>query len=443
MVKACRVSFLGHADTLQRLTFWKQRKHEYSSMINLGPRVPLALLRVVCATAMIAISLWALLLPPLFPYSSHAVVNTKVVTLKSTDEGRISELPPARSTLLKSGARIGVVTRDLAKIQRALKEQELIRQKLQEQQNALDKAIAERQHRLDSATAKVEAARAGALQSLEQARKNTLEKVRIYGDELIEKKARQAQVEPLFKDGIVTASQWSETRQQTIEVEKNLAEAEAELAQIDSRQAIAARGGNSFSNDSVENELNRMNAYEREIAELTIQRMDLNAELGEAENKVALAKSYGESDRSYDLVTPIDGIIWRRQVVNGETIASNQAVADIADANSLFIEAYFRRDFMNSIAIGDVASVYILAESRFVRGRVVDIQVQERNDKDLNTINTMILDSTMLRVNIQLDDNQLKPENIGQLAKVLTSGSKSGWVERSLIWLSLILRSHK
>jgi hypothetical protein len=55
----------------------------------------------------------------------------------------------------------------------------------------------------------------------------------------------------------------------------------------------------------------------------------------------------------------------------------------------------------------------------------------------------MILDSTMLRVNIQLDDNQLKPENIGQLAKVLTSGSKSGWVERGLIWLSLILRSHK
>jgi multidrug resistance efflux pump len=176
---------------------------------------------------------------------------------------------------------------------------------------------------------------------------------------------------------------------------------------------------------------------------MQIQKIELNADLSSVENQIASVKSYTEADLSYNLTTPIDGIIWRRHVVNGEDLSEGENVVDVADAHSMFVEAYLQRDFVNSIAIGDRATVYLLDQSSFIHGRVADIQVQERTAKDANVINTIEMDATVLRVNIEIDPGVLKTENIGQLAKVLISSGKPGALERGLIWMSLIFQSHQ
>ncbi len=389
-------------------------------------------LRIVFAGGLIALSLWALLLPPLFPYSTHAIVNTKVVTIRAAGDGQITGLPPLRHKVLEAGAVVGRVTRDPVKIQRELAQKELHRDKLQERLTNLEREIGGMQSGLEQL-------RASAMRGLAQTQKAIEEKARISRDELREKKARQAGIEPLFRDGIVTAAQWSETRQATLEAERNLAEVEAALADIESRQEMAAHGIG-FGREMVET---GKNGFERELSELRIQKMDLAAEIREIEQQIILDKSYGDTNNAYQLSTPIRGLVWRRQVVEGESLSEGQPVVDVADAQTLFVDAYFGRDFMNSIAIGDRASVYLLAESRFIEGRVVDIQVQERTDRDVNTINTMPLDVSMLRVRIEMPVGKLQAENIGQLAKVLTSGGGGGWAERLLLWLSLVLRSDK
>lgn len=400
--------------------------------------------RIACAVSLIGISLWALLLPPLFPYSTHAIVNTKVVTIRARDQGSIDQPPPAQATLLKAGDRVATVTRDLAKIKRELQEREFSRQKLKEQLDSLDKSIAAREQRLRDAELEMNATRASAAQVAEQAHKAAVEKVRLYRSGLEEKKANEKRIAPLFAEGIVTAAQWSATREQTIEAEKNLVTAEAELIRLASRLENFRRGGGAGQvEDAMENLLARVGAYEQELSALRIQRIELSAKLGEVENRIAAAKAFSDVERTYDLTTPIDGVVWRRQFVQGETLAEGQSVVDMADARALFIEAFFRRDFMNSIAVGDRASVYLIGQSRYVEGRIADIQVQERTTKDPNIINTISVDASMLRVTIEVAPGALAPENIGQLAKVLVSSGKGGLPERGMIWLSFILRSHK
>jgi len=386
-------------------------------------------LRIACAVALIAVSLWALLLPPLFPFSSHAIVNTKIVTLRARDEGRIGHLAEVKSAALKAGDRVASVTRDLSGIQRTLQKQEFARQKLKEQLDSLDRTIAGQEEALARA-------RAGDRRMLEQSYKDAREKVRIYGENLAEKKAAQARVAPLFADGIITSAQWSDVRGRTIEAEKNLMAAQSDLTRIQASRDGA--GGPS------QDEAAAAGRDGQSLSSLRLRRIELKADLDEAEHQIAAEKTYRDSDRSYDITTPIDGVVWRSQVVNGENVAEGDPVADVADAHAIFVEAYFRRDFMNSISVGDEASVYLIGESRFVTGRVTDIQVQERTASAPDIIDTVPLDSAMLRVSLAVSSGAgLTTDNVGQLAKVLVSGSRPGWARRGLVWLSLYLRSHK
>lgn len=404
----------------------------------------LRVLRIACALGLIAISLWALLLPPLFPFSTHAIVNAKRVTLHAKDPGRIADLVPNRSTPLHPGDRIGRVLRDPEQISHELQERTFALAKLKEQQDSIDRAIEAREAKRKETQAEVDAASAGARQALVQSRRAAQEKVRIIGESLAAKKALEDRAAPLFNEGIITSAQWSETRQQTLEAEKNLEEAQTQLATLNARDEAVRRGSNVVqASDSVEALLARINAYEQDLGNLRIQRIALNAKLGEAENQLNSVRNRQQTDLANDLTTPIEGVVWRLQVVPGESVLTDQSVADIADTRSLFIEAYFRRDFMNTIAIGDRADVYLVAESRFIVGRVADIQVQEQNTRGSNAINTLSLDASMLRVTIEVAPGSLKADNLGQLAKVLTSGGKAGWPERCLIWLSLVLRNHR
>ncbi|MFA6285775.1 MAG: efflux RND transporter periplasmic adaptor subunit [Opitutaceae bacterium] len=400
-------------------------------------------LRIACAVCLILVSVWALLLPPLFPFSAHAIINTKVVTVRTRDPGQIGLLSATKLDVLKAGDRIARVTRDLSKIQRVLAERQFTRQKLKEQLDSMDRTISERQKKLDEAEASLIRARQGAQQVLVQTQKSAVEKVRIYQESLAEKKANQARVAPLFKDGIITSAQWSEVREQTIEAEKSLMAAENELVQIQSRQDGLREGAGGLPQET-EGVVARIGSDSQALATLRVQRLALGVELDEVDNQIASQKSYRDIDRSYELSTPIDGVVWRSQVVNGESVGGGDAVADMADAHAIFVEAYFRRDFMNSISVGDRASIYVIGESRFITGRVVDVQVQEHTASAPNIINTISLDAAMLRVSIEIEDKSaLTTKNIGQLTKVLISGGSTGWLQRGLVWLSLYLRSHQ
>lgn len=398
-----------------------------------------ALVRFVCAVSLIAVSLWALLLPPLFPYSVHAVVNTKVVTIKALESGRIESLSAPRLSDVESGREIARVARDEARLFRERQEADFTRQKLQVRLESLDAAIRVERERLDTARAEQSRTRSGLDRLQAQARENTVEKVRLRREELAEKRAIEERVSPLFKEGIVTAAQWSRTRGETLDAERALREAEAELAAV----AEGLSSGADPAREAIEGHAARILGLEREVTGLNLQRIDLAAQVAELDARVeALARRQTDSP-AYSLVTPINGLVWRRLAVDGEIVVEGQPVAEIADRSALFVEAYFRRDFLNSITVGDRANVYLVGGSRHVSGRVAEVQAQERANREPDIINTAPLDPSMLRVRIELDPGSTESIQLGALAKVLITSGRPGLMERGLLRLSLLLRSHQ
>jgi multidrug resistance efflux pump len=397
------------------------------------------LIRFACAVTLITVSLWALLLPPLFPYSVHAVVNTKVVTIKAVEAGRIERLTAERLAQVTSGQEIARVARDEARLFRDRQEADFTRQKLQVRLESLDAAIRAETERLDAARAEQSRTRSGLDRLQAQARENTVEKVRLRREELAEKRAIEERVSPLFKEGIVTAAQWSRTRSETLDAERALREAEAELAAV----AEGLSAGADPAREAIEGHAARILGLEREVTGLNLQRIDLAAQLAEIDARVeALARRQTDSP-AYALTTPINGLVWRRLAVDGEIVAEGQAVVEVADRSALFVEAYFRRDFLNSITVGDRANVYLVGGARHVSGRVAEVQAQERANREPDIINTAPLDPSMLRVRVELDPGSVEQIQLGALAKVLITSGRPGFVERGLLRLSLLLRSHQ
>ncbi|MGE0412667.1 MAG: HlyD family secretion protein [Verrucomicrobiales bacterium] len=395
--------------------------------------------RVLFGISLIGVSVWALFLPPVFPSSSHAIVNAKLVTIKAGDPGKISDLQANGATFVQSNGQIAQVTRDLLKIQRDLEQSQFTQMKLKEQMQSLDRLIETREQNLAEAKTSASSARDGAMKAAERNLNAAKEKARIARESLTEKQASEKRVAPLLKDGIITAAQWSETRQQTIEAEKVVTSAELDLASEEAQLAAFHQGeGGQISESSA-----RIDAIEVELGKIRVQRLDLQSELGVVENKIAAAKTHHEADLAYELKTPISGVIWRRHVVNGENLREGQEVVDVADGSSVFVEAFFRQDFMTSIAVGDNATIQLIPEAQVIQGRVVDIQIQDNYTKPPNIISTTPLDTWMLRVAIEADKADLGTEKIGKLAKVLISKPKANLAEKGLLQLTLALRGQR
>lgn len=399
-------------------------------------------IRITLAVCLISVSLWALLLPPAFPYSTHAVVNAKAVAIRAGERGHIAFEPTTRSTILQAGDCLASVTRDLAKEQRKLEEQNFTKLKLEGQLESLDEAIESLQQKLQTTKGNVEEKRLSSDRNLKISMMAAEEKVKIYAADLAEKIADQKRVEPLFEDGIVTAAQWSEVRQQKIESEKLLKAAEVELSGFKARLEDLKSGTSRLSDGDLARATAKLESYEQEASDLGLQRAELRTELDEITKQIESARRYSKEDKTYELTTPIKGVVWHRRAVDGEPLVEGQVVAEVADVGSLFVEAYFRQDFLNQIEIGDHATIYLVGETRFIDGKVVDIQVQESTAREEKLINTVKLDISLLNVKIEAINGNFEPKDLGQLAKVLVSSGHPSWIERFRIWSSLILRSH-
>lgn len=399
-------------------------------------------LRLLFGVGLIGLSLWALMLPPVFPCSSYAVVNAKLVAIKAGDPGKVGDLPNDAASQVKAGGPVARVTRDLLKIQRELEASQFARTKIQEQIQSLDQLIGSREKALAEAKSSAASTREGAMKASERSLVAAREKARITKETLLEKKAGELKVAALLRDGIITSAQWSETRQQTLEAEKMVTTVQLELDAEEAKLKALREGPGGQIALEIETATARIDSLDAEIGKLKIQRLDLQSELASAENKIAAAKAHNESDLSYNLTTPIKGVIWRKHVVNGENLREGQVVADVADADHVYIEAFFRQEFMNNIAVGDRTTVQLIPGSSVLTGRVVDIQVQDSSSKSPSIINTSPIGGWMLRVIVEADSNRLGTDHIGKMAKVLISKPEANLAEKTLLGLTLILKGH-
>lgn len=373
---------------------------------------------------LLIISGWALLLPPRFPYTAQSIVNCRVVTLKAEQAGEISGLPGERRRQVRAGETVAVVQRDLRALQRRVEERQLARDKLQAQLAELDRMVRAGETR----AAETRQAERSLWAQKEEA---TKEKMRILSESVAEARAAEKRIEPLFKDGIVTAAQLAVARTQTIDAEQNLITAQNELLQVrQTLNGLAAGGeGDAVNGDS-----------SRQLEGWRVQRSELTARLEEADLLLSRATEDLHADRTDQVKSPVAGFVWRSLVVNGEHIEEGQAVIQIAAADAPFVDAYFSRHFLGLIEPGQPALVWMMSNRRKVEGRVVNVELSGRDPVGANPFGAVDPEAAMVHVTVEMPTGRLAPTEVGSGVKVLVTPKAPSWWDQLQIKLNFFLR---
>ncbi len=393
------------------------------------------------ALALIGLSLWALFLPPMFPASMRSLVNARGVSIQAQDAGRIEEIPFFEGNEVDPGAVVARVGRNQRQVQRELDDLEFLRRKLQTQIAHLDEALALRRADLDQRSKELEMLQAEFLASMRSRQANAQATLDIAAREHEVRRTSAERLQPLYEDGIITAAQWQQAQEQLVEASRVLHSAQSEAERLGRGIAQAGAGvgvGDSPVGESIQRAIDN---HRLEIQKQEMQRIELQIQHQSAEHQIAVARDYLQAGHFYEVASPVEGVVWQRLALNGQSVMPGDEILRIADGSTLFVEAYFGRHFIDSIAVGDHAHIYLIGAGRFVHGTVRQIQSQEQGAAEHNIIRSLPPDASMLKVLIEVRPDSLGVDEIGQLAKVMISRARPGLLKRGMVWLSFALRS--
>lgn len=400
-------------------------------------------LKIGSAFFLIALSLWALFLPPMFPASARALVNARAMAIAVHDPGIYRNQGMEEGTSVHTGLHIARIERNQRAMQKELDDLTFARERLEGQLKHLEENLEFRRADLAQKEKDLAVLRTEALQTLRDRHRDAVDRVDIFEQDLEVKAEAENQLSALLKDGIITSAQWNQARAHTLETRKILHSAREERGRLQ-RELNQAETSLWAGESSVgENLIAAIETHRQEIQKQERQELEWKVQMRSIEHQMVAAQEYLRADRSFDISSPVDGIIWRKNVLNGQSVLQGESIMQIAIKDSIFVEAYFGRHFLDSISLGDHAHIYLISDARFVHGTIRQIQAQEQSQTEHNVIRSVAPDATMLKVLIEVDGDTLDTRHIGQLAKVMVSRSQPGLIKRVMVWLSLMLRSHQ
>ena len=395
----------------------------------------LRLLKIVFAVCLVIVTLWALLLPPFFPSSAHSIVNAEKVVVEALDGGVISEIVGTDGSKISAGDTIVSVLRDQSQVVNKLKEFVSRKERLQEERLELETKLIQQSGELESIKKQEMKTNQLLLESLEQKQKITRARITTYSEELIAKQKNQALASPLFKSGTINQSQWAQIQSLTNMANEKFLLAENELFKIEN-ELINIRGGVRRHHTSASEALSaQIISYQQKIRDLEVQKINVDNLLQEVSLLIASSRSFLESDKSYDITSPVSGLVLEKYVSDAKTITVGQDVMEIADSDSLFIEAFFNRSYMDRISEGGYAHMLMLKDNKFIEGRVTSVKVQEKAPSGNYVINSISPDISMLKVVIEVDKGVLDSKDIGEITKVLITSAEPDFIERTIVWV--------
>lgn len=403
----------------------------------------LRILKIAIAAGLLLLSLWALLLPPYFPSSAHSVVNARKITIDTLSEGTISGLAEELHAPVEKEQIIATVQREQREVLRELDQMKFLHNRLQTQLENTKLLLTQREGSLNKAVSEYQRRQASDIAALKQKLATTEAQLITYQKNLEIVQEDGQRIKELLDDGIITKSQWSEHQQRVIEAEEKLRRTQDMSVALQKNLTDTQAGLYQSASETTDGLSSEIAILQSEIRSLSVEKNNLKTQLKEASEQIKNTQHYLSSDEFQPIKSPIRGIIWQKYAINGETVQSGRIIAELADENSIFVEAYFNRHYQENISYGDYAHILLTSESRYIEGIVVDIQVQEEFSESSNIINAIAPNKEMLRILIRVEPDSLQTTHIGQLAQVVISSADPGIIQKSLIGLSFMLRNHK
>lgn len=202
---------------------------------------------------------------------------------------------------------------------------------------------------------------------------------------------------------------------------------QANLASVRTQEKAAARGilTEPGQNNDVSYSRQRADEITIKLAENTRILLASRAQASESQSAVDAESARSGLMRHSELESPIDGLLWRLNAVNGEHAAAGNPILSLIDCRRQFLLAEVPQDRVPDVALNHTARFRLAGESTERTGDVLSVMGDSPNDPESKLAVIPARDDTqqLATVLIRIDANSAHPDAegclVGRTARVL------------------------
>ena len=395
------------------------------------------MLRRTVALGLLLLALWFWALPFFFPVTSRAVVNARIVQVRAPIGGEVTALAPAVGDRVAEGEAVMRVTGRNVEISHLT----VARSRHGELVARRARLVAELAH-----TAEAEAACRKDLERYTRAMVDSLgatsregrARVKVAELEYEAVDRRVGRSRDLTDRGAGGAAELADTRDAAtvakarIDLERaGLGRTEAELEAV-GQELFVTRDAPVF---------------QLQARELAFKMPRLRADIAEVNEllKTAARAVQEEEERVRGLSdapvrAPLAGVVWKRPGGLNQVVDRNETVLEVADQNTVFVEALIHQRYLTTVVPGCRATV-CLTGGATLAGRVQAVRTSNTAEAEARyAVSLLDGDPRQVKVIIKLDEAAPDVSLIGRHVRVLISGADPDPVEQGVDWLFTRLR---
>jgi multidrug resistance efflux pump len=376
--------------------------------------------RLVRRTLVLAILLllgWWVVVPFAFPLTSQAVINARTVQVRAPIDGLsvhltkdVGDEVAAGQTLLQV-ANERVDTSHLAEVKRIVSNLEAeasrLRREMTECQSSEPglRATAKRYRKAVLASLQIQVSEADARCKVVKVECDTADK-------------RRQRLRQLARERVSTSVEMDDAQEACTKTRKNLEKEQAILTRLQA-ELKAAEDGLFLQNEASYSQ-RRVDDLEKRIAGLAASTKENADKLAAARIQLREECQRVERLMRARVNSPVHGVVWRRPGNFGQVVKKDEVVYEIADRDTLFVEALLHQRYLASSVRPGARATINLTCGKHLTGTVRAVRtLGETNAEQTYAINLTSRDVKRVRVLIAIDAGDRDAALIGRHARVL------------------------
>jgi len=345
-------------------------------------RVPLRPLKIGIGVSLLMAGAYGILSDRRVLSTDSAVVTAYVTEVRTPVDGILTGMPGATGGHFEKGTVLGAVDNH-SYDQEHLQNLSIVEQQAQSEAGAAgsERAALEQQKAVLLRRARVHMQAVTVRLQGQKAEAERLLSARVA--ELKEARRELDRGTQLHDAGIVADADIEKLQSQYAVANDNEA---AQRAAVDTLQAeIQAAEEGVLSEPGVNNDVSysrqRADEVNLRLAQIEQTRIALEAQANEAQLNISSESARLSTMKHSDLVSPVSGILWKLEALNGERVSIGNPVAQMVDCERSFVLAEVAQDRVPEISIGAPVRLRLAGESQELYGRVTDISGDPKEDE--------------------------------------------------------------
>jgi len=381
------------------------------------------------------------LVPHVLAVSGKSIVNAKLEWIRTPINGNVSFGNIRLGDSVSKDQVLGEVTNTRA--------EDSLLNSLQLESSALNTAIFDTDNRHRQLSEQKSKLSDSVHQSLLQLRQQTELKINTIETELLSAERKRVQLRSQIQRYEAANEEYSEQKpfsvvsramledhyNEVTEVEAYISNQKNALKLLATELQSAITG--EFSSKNTPLEQQKLKDLEQATANIATERQALLMKSEQLLKDIEVRTASLDLNKREEFTARVDGVIWDIGYADGSYVQNGDALVAIADTDSLVVECIFHQRYLDSISVGDFASINLMGSNEKMTGKVEKVLIRDPvRSSNLSAFKFSSPENNEFKVLITIDSNQDSAPRIGQRAKVVISKSKTSLISKLLLALS-------